>query len=789
VGAPPTGSLAGPDGCPAATEVVLLADLLSLAVERSSREYAASTAGLAYIDPAVLQEQGLAPGDLLRLVTYVGRSALVRAAAAPEGDRGRGTIRLDRFQRQGLRARLGEALTVHREAEQPLQKLVLRPSVDMTTAVTHHLEEHLHETLVAERAPASPGMILFARFHHSVGGTTYLVHAAVPGPGVVVADTQVLLEPSPAGPGEDISLDVTFEDVGGLAAHIATVREMVQLPLTQPAIYRQLGIQPPRGLIFYGPPGTGKTHLTRAVASELNASFYYINGPAIVGSMYGETEGNLRKVFSEASHHAPSVILIDELDVLAPKRGETGAHSDTRVVTQLLSMMDGLERVEGVVVVATTNRIHAIDEALRRPGRFDRELYFGPPDEAGRREILAIQTRDMPLDEGARNFLPRLAELTAGYVGADLRELCREAGMQALRRVTTGHGEAWGGLRLMPDDIHVERGDFLTALERVRPSSARLVLTRSVSHTFADVGGLGPQKARLEYLLVEPLQDPALRAELGPGGMEGVLLYGPSGAGKTLLASAVAGECGANLVVVDGPELFTKWLGQTEESVRQVFELARRLAPSVLFFDQLDALAPPRSLESGSRTTERVISQIIAELDDLRERPAAVAVLAATNRRDLVDPAVLRPGRFGAQVEVGLPDEAARRDILAIELGRLGVPRGPEVDAALARLARCTPGASGAELAGLCREAMRRRRREQRGREQSGPGGDARGDPTAAGDGAGAGVVLGDRDGAGEGIGAAAASYLRLLEALCAETGRVVGEDGLPPRPRDSGPH
>ena len=683
---------------------------IELTVDRSTREYAVSTAGWAYFDPEAMRDHHIVEGDVLRVVTYFGKSAVVRVAAPLNPDAGYQTVHLDRFQRQSLGVRLGERVTFYPIELPNLSQIVLLPSVDMTTAMTHHLEEHLHEQMVEDRAPVMAGMILFAHFHHSVAGTTYRVLSTDPDVGIVGPDTTVMLEPAKEGPGESGALSVSFDDIGGMGPHLEIIREMVQLPLLQPAVYRQMGIRPPRGILFYGPPGTGKTLLARAMANELHAAFYYINGPAIVGSMYGETEGNLRKIFGEATHHAPSVILIDELDVLAPKRGETGAHSDTRVVTQLLSLLDGIDKVEGVVVVATTNRIHAIDDALRRPGRFDRELYFGPPDRVGREDILAIHTRDMPLSPRAKAYLSELAEVSAGYVGADLRELCREAGIQALRRyISPTHN--WGIHIQVPEDIQVEPEDFYASQKKVRPSSSRLVMTRSTTRSFSDIGGYHSLKERLTDLIIEPLLNPILRQELESLGIEGVVLHGPSGTGKTLLATAVAKEAGANLVVVDGPELFTKWLGQSEEAVRQMFDLARRLSPTLLFFDQLDALAPRRSLDSGSRTTERVISQLLAELDDLQDHPTAVAVMAATSRLDMVDPAVVRAGRLGRHILVNMPNVHDRYEILALQLRPLQVLT-TDNDPLLTDLANATEGKSGADLMGMCREVRRELLRE-----------------------------------------------------------------------------
>ncbi len=656
--------------------------MIELTVAPSLREYAAGSASLISMDPAVMEEQGLKSGDLLRIGTYR-REILARLDAPSEEDRGTSHIRLDRFQRQALQARLYARVECARESERAVAKLRLQPAVDLTTASAHHIEEHLKEELVESRSPVSEGALLFLHFHHSVAGTLFKVVEVQPGAGLVTAHTDVVLDDAPEGFKGDIALEVTFHELGGLDREIDMVKELVQLPLQFPGIYRQVGIPPVRGVIFYGPPGTGKTLLARATANEVDAQFYYINGPEIVGSTYGESEANLRRIFGEGVHHAPSVIFIDEIDVIATRRGESGSHADTRLVTQLLSLMDGLAKVDGVVIIATTNRIEALDPALRRPGRFDYELYIGPPGAAGREQILNIHTREMPLDASARQFLPQLAGDTPGFVGADLMALCREAGMRALRRHRPPGGSP---AQWKPEKLRVKREDFIAARRHIRPSASRATLVAVPDRGFESIAGAAQAKALLQEYLIGPLR---AGSTLG----DGVLLHGPSGVGKTSLAMAVAKEAGVNLVMVGGPELFSKWLGESEEAVRHVFKLARELAPSLIFFDQLDALAPVRGRGSGSWTTERVVHQLIAELDDL-EKGGAVAIIAATNRIDLVDDALLQPGRFGTPVGLGLPQAAEREDILGLYLAGAG----SEV---LEKLASATGGMSSAQLRSL----------------------------------------------------------------------------------------
>jgi transitional endoplasmic reticulum ATPase len=662
--------------------------MIELTVAPSLREYAASSASLVSVDPTVMAKQGFKVGDVVRVATFK-REILARIDEPGSEERGSGHIRLDRFQRQALQARLYGRVEVERAEERPVTRVRLVPAVDLGTASAHHVEEHLKEEMVESRSPVAAGALLFLHFHHSVAGTLYQVADAQPGPGVVTAATDVVLDAAPDGFKAGVAMEVTFEELGGLDREITLVKEVVQLPLQFPAIYRQIGIPPVRGVLLYGPPGTGKTLLARATANEVEAQFHYINGPEIVGTTYGESEGNLRRIFGEAVHHAPSVIFIDEIDAIAPKRGESGSHADSRLVTQLLSLMDGLNKVDGVVVLATTNRVDTLDVALRRPGRFDHELYIGPPGAAGREQILKVHTREMPLDAGARASLAEVAADTPGFVGADLMALCREAGMHALRRHRPASGSP---AQWRPEKLRVTREDFLAARRRCRPSAARATLVAVPEEGFDRIGGLAQAKAELQALLIAPLR-------AGEPPVDGVLLQGPSGTGKSLLAKAVAKEAGVNLIMVGGPELFSKWLGESEEAVRHVFKLARELAPSVIFFDQLDAIAPVRGRGSGSWTTERVVHQLLAELDELANT-APIAVIAATNRPDLVDESLLQPGRFGTRVELALPDARARAEILAMHLGEQAPHETKSGETMSATVAR-TEGWSGARLRAL----------------------------------------------------------------------------------------
>ncbi len=653
------------------------------------------------LDAKLAGSLGLADGDLVRIGTDLGRSILGRYKQAIEPPEGSGLIRLDRFARQSLKAHLNGSVSIERHETKSTKKVVLRPAIDVSMA--HDLVPHIKSTLAEHSTPVANGTTLYIRFPGSHAGTTYEVASLEDGPGIVDEATEVTLDYVDAHLPEGV-FDVTYEDVGGLGVQIMTVRELVQLPLRYPHVYRQLGISPPRGIILFGPPGSGKTHLARAVANEVDARFYYINGPDIIGTYTGETEANLRRMFSEASHHAPSIIFIDELDAVAPRRGETGAHSDTRVVTQLLSLMDGLTRVDSVVVLATTNRVDSVDPAFRRPGRFDREIFVGPPDAPGRLEILGVHTREMPLSDAATGYLEDVAKKAHGFLGADLMELCREAGLNAMRRHAVSLSDHRAAFQLPEADLRVEVEDFDAALARVRPSALRETLISIPDVGWKDVGGLEDVKRQLMEAVELPMRNPALLDAYGLSPQLGILLYGPPGSGKTMLAKALANECGLNFIAVNGSEMFTKWLGESEEGVRQVFRVARQVAPTVLYFDQLESLAPIRGAHDGSMTTERVVGQLSAELDGI-EKHARVIVVASTNRIDLIDPSILRPGRFGLQIHVPSPDQAARTEIIRNSLHVEGLGENPETVAIVAELVSATDGLSAADLRDICDKA------------------------------------------------------------------------------------
>jgi transitional endoplasmic reticulum ATPase len=501
-------------------------------------------------------------------------------------------------------------------------------------------------------------------------------------------------------PGRE-ALGVTYEDIGGLRKQVLRIREMIELPLRYPELFERLGIEPPKGVLLYGPPGTGKTLIAKALANETSAYFTHIGGPEVMGKYYGESEERLRKIFEEAQEHAPAILFIDEIDAVAPKREELGSQQqvEKRVVAQLLSLMDGLKSRGQVSVIGATNAPQLLDPALRRPGRFDREINVGVPERNGRREILEVHTRGMPLAEDVS--LDRLAEITHGFVGADLAALTRESAMVTLRKISE---DIPLDAEFIPFDLltrlEVTMDDFLEALTEVEPSALREVFTEVPDVTWDDIGGMEDVKSTLKQIIEWPLLYPDLfeRADTAPP--KGVLLTGASGTGKTLMAKAVAHECGVNFISIKGPELLSKWVGDSEARIRDVFKIARLSSPCIIFFDELEAIAGSRGSGDGTNVTERVISQMLTEMDGIEEL-RGVVILGATNRPDLLDPALLRAGRFEVRLELPMPDTASRRAIFAVHAAHKRL--GDDVD--LDVLADETEGLTGSDIEAACRRA------------------------------------------------------------------------------------
>ncbi len=640
----------------------------------------------------VRKKLGISSGDYV-LLKGAKETVAVCWPALPE-DEVLEIVRMDGLIRQNAGVKLGEMVEISPINVPEGTRVVLAPS--QPVRFQRGFEEYVKHQIMNK--PVTRGDIIMIA---SIGqGLQFTVTAAAPSKHVRIGPkTTVEVLTKPARPEEVAVPQVTYEDIGGLGKELQKIREMIELPMKSPELFKRLGITPPKGVLLYGPPGTGKTLIAKAVANESGATFKAINGPEIMSKFYGESEQKLREVFEEAEKNAPSIIFIDELDSIAPKRAEVTGEVERRVVAQLLSLMDGLAARGQVIVIGATNRPDDVDEALRRPGRFDREIEIPVPDKKGRLEILQIHTRSMPLEEGLD--LEKLAARTHGFVGADLAALAREAAMQALRRALPYVDPETGDIP--PDvlsNLYVTEEDFEKALAEVSPSALREVLVEKPNVHWDDVGGLKKVKEQLREAVEAPLKYPHVFEQMGIRPPKGVLLFGPPGTGKTLLAKAVATESEANFISIRGPEIFNKYVGESEKAIREIFKKARQTAPCVLFFDEIDAIMSARGLRDETGVTQRIVNQFLAELDGMQAL-RNVLVIGATNRADILDPAVLRPGRFDTIVFVPPPDRDARVEILKVHTRNM--PLADDVD--LAAIADKTEGFSGADLENLCREA------------------------------------------------------------------------------------
>ncbi len=654
--------------------------------------------GIVRIDPRDMEQLGAAIGDVVEITGQ--RATVARVMPAYAEQRGQNLIQLEGVLRTNAGAALNERVKVRRIEVQPAQAVLLRPlDAGIRSSMTSDQSRHLARLLSSTPLVAGDQVRV-----HLLGtrAQTFQVLSTTPnGPVLMRSNTTVRFASDENGKPQRTQGTVTYEDIGGLRRELQRIREMIELPLRYPEVFERLGIAPPRGVLLHGPPGCGKTLIARAVAYETSAHFLHINGPEIIDKWYGASEAQLRTLFEQARRQAPAIIFIDEIDAIAPKREDMGSNQqvERRVVAQLLALMDGLDARGDVVVIAATNLPNALDPALRRPGRFDREIAIGVPDKIGRREILEIYTRGMPLAEGVD--LERLASKTHGFVGADLESLCREAALRALRRLMPELDFAQASI---PYDVlmslEITGPDFEGALNDVEPSAIREIFTEIPDVRWDDIGGLQHIKALLHEAVELPLRHRELFEQAGVRPAKGILLHGAPGTGKTLLARALANQSEANFIAIKGPQLLSMWVGESERAVREIFRKARQAAPCIIFFDELDALAPRRGSMGDSHTTERVVSQLLTEIDGIEEL-RGVLILAATNRIDRIDPALLRPGRFDLLLEMPLPDVAARQAILAIHTQRM--PLAPDVD--LAHLAAQTDGFVGATLEALCRQA------------------------------------------------------------------------------------
>jgi transitional endoplasmic reticulum ATPase len=654
---------------------------------------------IARVDPEVIERLDITSGDALEL-SSLGKKTTVLSWPARSSDRGKGLIRIDGYTRNRLDVGINDQIEVKKVESKDAKSITFAPTEPLRiVGAEEYLAEYLNGQLMT-KGDTIPLSVMGQRVDLVVISTS-------PSGPVIVNDSTEITVSEESAKAVQVSKEggvpsITYEDIGGLGDAVGRVREMIELPLRHPELFKRLGVEAPKGVLLHGPPGTGKTLLAKAVANETNASFYTIGGPEIMSKYYGQSEEKLRNVFDQAEKNAPSIIFIDEIDSIAPKREEVTGEVERRIVAQLLSLMDGMSARGKVVVIGATNRVNAVDPALRRPGRFDREIEIGVPDRNGRLEILQIHTRGMPLAKDVN--LEKLADISHGFVGADLQSLSREAGIRALRRVLP---EIDLSSQSIPVEtlrkIIVTMQDFLDVINEMEPSAMREVFVEVPDVKWDDIGGLLPIKQELQEAVEWPLKYQRVFTYADATPPKGILLYGPPGTGKTLIAKAAANESEANFISIKGPELLSKWVGESEKGVREVFRKARQAAPCIIFFDEIDAIAPRRGGELGgdSHVTERLISQLLTELDGL-EILTNVIVIAATNRPDIIDPALLRPGRFDRLLYVPPPDMNSRLQIIKIH-----TKKKPLVEnISLEQLARETEGYTGADIASLASAAV-----------------------------------------------------------------------------------
>jgi len=646
--------------------------------------------GIAIIDPKIMNDLQLGTGDILEISGNKSKTHAI-LWSAQQNDSGKKLIRIDGYTRNNLGMGIDDNVSVRKVNARKVEQVVLSPTEDLNVV---GLEEHLPEILeghVVTKGDTIPVNMM----GHKIG---FIITTIIPsdGPGIIASDTDFVIGSVPKQ-GTKLIPRVNYEDIGGLRNEIQKVREMIELPMRHPEIFDRIGIEAPRGVLLFGPPGTGKTLLAKAVANETNANFYSIGGPEIISKFYGESEERLRDTFKQAQENAPSIIFIDEIDSIAPKREEVSGDVEKRVVSQLLTLMDGLESRGKIVVIGATNRPDALDPALRRPGRFDREIEIGIPDENGRLEILEIHTRGMPLTQEVQ--LEHIAKRTHGFVGADLEAVCREAAMRSLRTVLPEINLEESKIPIETlNKIKITPKDFEDALKDVQPSALREVYVQRPNVMWSDIGGLAVVKEELKEAIEWPLKHADLFSEADIVPPKGLLLFGPPGTGKTMIAKAVATNSEANFISIKGPELLSKWVGESEKGIREVFRKARQASPCVVFFDELDSVAPRRSSTGSgdSHVGERLVSQLLTEMDGLEDLKGVV-VIGATNRPDIIDEALLRPGRFDRLLEIPLPDNDSIKEIFKIHMKKKPVDNSVSIE----KLAELVKGYSGADIASL----------------------------------------------------------------------------------------
>ncbi|MFH1325358.1 MAG: CDC48 family AAA ATPase [archaeon] len=685
--------------------------------------------GIARVDSEIMRALDIRRGDVILIKGH--RETVAIADRAYPADVGEGIIRIDGIIRRNAKTGLGDVVTISKADVREAKKIMIAPAQKnvMVQGEPENLKRGLLGRAVAKGDIVVLGGVqrrrdlisdefgdlndIFGNLNDIFGGMGFgnlgggiaqikfmVVNSNPSQPVIITENTEVTLNPKAIEISDEKIPEINYEDIGGLREEIKKIREMVELPMKHPEIFEKLGIEPPKGVLLHGPPGTGKTLLAKAVANESEANFILLNGPEIMSKYYGESEKKIRDIFEEAEKTAPTIIFIDEIDAIATKREETMGEVERRVVSQLLTMMDGLKSRGKVIVIGATNRVNSLDPALRRPGRFDREIGINAPDKEGRLSILKIHTRGMPLTRDVK--LDEIASLTHGFVGADLESLTKEAAMNVLRKYFPQmklDSEEQISQEIL-EKLVVKHEDFENAMKVVRPSAMREVLVETPNVKWDDVGGLDGIKQELKEVVEWPMKYPESFTRMGIRPSRGVLLYGPPGTGKTLLAKAVAKESEANFIQVKGPSLLSMWVGKSEEGVRKIFERARQVAPCIVFFDEIDSLAGKRGIDTGTKVTERVLNQILAEMDGLEDLKD-ILVVGATNRPDMLDAALLRPGRFDKILLVNAPEEQGRINILNIHTQKMPLAK----DVSIKELAKKTIGYTGADLESLTREA------------------------------------------------------------------------------------
>ena len=653
---------------------------------------------IARVDPEIVERLHITTGDALEL-SSLGRKTTVLSWPAKESDRGKGIIRIDGLIRNRLDVGINDLIEIRGVESKDAKSITFAPTEPLRiTGGEQYLAEYLNGTLMT-KGDTIPINVMGRRIDLVVISTN------PSGPVIINDSTEIIVSEESSKAiqisKEGAAVSITYEDIGGLGDAVARVREMIELPLRHPELFKRLGVEAPKGVLLHGPPGTGKTLLAKAVANETNSTFYTIGGPEIMSKYYGESEEKLRSIFEQAEKNAPSIIFIDEVDSIAPKRDEVSGEVERRIVAQLLSLMDGMTSRGKVVVIAATNRVNAIDPALRRPGRFDREIEIGVPNRDGRLEVLQIHTRGMPMEKDVN--LEKLADISHGFVGADLQALAKEAAIRALRRVLPEINLSSESIPLdILRKIVVRMQDFMDVIKEMEPSAMREVFVEVPDIKWEDIGGLSLIKQELQEAVEWPLKYNQIFTYSDATPPKGILLYGPPGTGKTLMAKASANESEANFISVKGPELLSKWVGESEKGIREIFRKARQAAPCIIFFDELDAITPARGGSFGdSHVTERVISQFLTELDGL-EILTNVVVIGATNRPDIIDPALLRPGRFDRILYVPPPDRDSRLQIIKIHTKKKHLAEDVNID----QLADDTDGYTGADIASLSSAAV-----------------------------------------------------------------------------------